>query len=161
VALACAVAALADGIYTYAWVSGSYDPGSWLDLGWQLQAVLLAVGAVAGMRNPAAVRVRVRGVEGRKGIPFALGGGAILTSLVGADFFGEVPQLVEVLAVATVAVVVGRMALTAQEQATATKRLDALLSEQTELTRAFDARNRMLAVQSRALENLLTGHERA
>ena len=155
-----AVGVLADGVYTHAWVSGAYDTGSWIDLGWQLQALLNALAAVAVLRG---LGSRARPVEttGRdRGMPLVLAGSALAGALVTVEVFGEVSTPVELLAVAGVAAVVGRLLLTSRERAQDAARLDALLAEQTELTTTLQRRTHALDVQARALAHSLTQHER-
>ena len=49
--LGLAVATIVDGIYAHAIVAGGYGSGDWLDLGWQAQAVLVALAAYIAARG--------------------------------------------------------------------------------------------------------------
>lgn len=49
-----AVAGLSDSVYAYLYMVHSYDDGSWLNLGWQMEAVLLCLAASVAARRPEA-----------------------------------------------------------------------------------------------------------
>ncbi len=74
VTAAVVVGALADTLYTRLALLGDYVSGNWLDLSWQLQALLLALAAVA------AITGADRGAEWRRlRSPIRLGAAAIMT----------------------------------------------------------------------------------
>jgi two-component system cell cycle sensor histidine kinase/response regulator CckA len=146
VAAGFALAAVADTAYTYAAVTGVYGPGSWLDLGWQLEALLLAV---------AALRV-VRGYAGSTseraprdhGLPLILAGTGVALAVVAIDLVnGTLSAPIAALGVFAVGSVVARLVIASREQQ--------------RLVAALEARSRMLSVQARALESTLTRHEHA
>jgi two-component system, cell cycle response regulator len=74
--LALAAAAITDGIYTHAIVSGGYLSGDWLDLGWQAQAVLCAFAAYI-----AAAGLDRRSDWARSRTPARAGAGALVAGV--------------------------------------------------------------------------------
>jgi signal transduction histidine kinase/CheY-like chemotaxis protein len=147
VALAYAVTALCDAGYTYVSITGSYDPGSWLSLGWQLEAVLFCVAAVAAVRLPQSGERRERAPRDN-GLLLGLAGTAAAVVVVALDLAdGNVSIPVALLGAFVVVTVVLRLVATSREQL--------------QLVAALEGRSRTLAVQARALEATLNQHEQA
>jgi signal transduction histidine kinase/CheY-like chemotaxis protein len=141
------VTALTDACYTYVTVTGSYGAGSWISLGWQLEAVLFCVAAVA-VASGRWTEAEANRTPRDHGLPLVLAGMAAAVAIVGVDLVdGRVSVPVALLGAYAVVSVVVRLVLTSREQ----QRLVAELQ----------TRSRTLSIQARALESTLTQHERA
>jgi two-component system, cell cycle response regulator len=74
--LGLAVATVTDGIYAHSIVAGGYFSGDWLDLGWQAQAVLVALSAYIAARG-----LDRRSDWARSRTPAPVGAGALVAGV--------------------------------------------------------------------------------
>ncbi len=74
--LGLAVATITDGIYAHSIVAGGYFSGDWLDLGWQAQAVLIALSAYIAARG-----LDRRSDWARSRTPAPVGAGALIAGV--------------------------------------------------------------------------------
>jgi signal transduction histidine kinase len=139
VALAFLIATLTDAAYTYLAVVNSYTSGSWLNLGWQAQAVLLSVAAVLVIRrrdHEPVARLRDRDI----GLPLVLAGTAAAVAIVGLDLLnGELQPAGAILAGVALTAVVVRLASTARARERDAIRLQLKTDELEERVRERDA----------------------
>ncbi len=99
---AVASTAVTDGLYTHAVITHTYLSGAWLDLGWQLEAVLLALAAVAAIARVDRTRDEQLLRRPRRLSPLAVVSGALLLVLAGLITEGSADHLtVGVAAAAT------------------------------------------------------------
>ena len=131
VVLAYVCFAVSDAVYSYAVLlsSGSYPAE--LDLGWQLAAVLIAVGAVLGRRgDPAPAERSARD----SGLPLVLIGAAIALGTMFVDSLDRRLELwVLALTAYVVAAVILRLLLTSRDKDGVTRDLERALAEQERL----------------------------
>ncbi len=148
VALAFAVSASTDVAYTYVAVLHDFVNGSWLNVGWQLEACLLCVAALAAARHdePSA---QVLERHSDQGLPLVLAGTAATLALTVLDDAALLAGLYAVLAL------LGRLHLTARDKDAVARRLEHSLHEQERLA-VTDAltglRNRRFFEEVLALE---------
>ncbi len=148
VALAFAVSASTDVAYTYVVVLHDFVNGSWLNVGWQLEACLLCVAALAAARHDEpAPEVLERHSD--QGLPLVLAGTAATLALTVLDDAALLAGLYAVLAL------LGRLALTSRDKDAVARRLEHSLHEQERLA-VTDAltglRNRRFFEEVLALE---------
>jgi diguanylate cyclase (GGDEF)-like protein len=134
VAVAYAVAALGDAVYSFLTIHGLFESGGWVDLSWQVQLVLLCLAAGSAMRLRGAdptVRVFQRDL----GLVLVLGGVALALVVVAVDLgragAGGTAGLVAI--VLTVSGLVARLQLTVRDLRKIGLALDAALREQARL----------------------------
>lgn len=135
VLVSCAffAAAVSDGAYTYLVLRGDYGSGGWLDLGWQIQAVLMGVAALIVVRRENADERPM--LFGRDlGLPLILGGAAISVFYVMQTALRHRidPATVAVGSYAVVAVI-ARLGLTSREKSRIGRDLEHALEEQQRL----------------------------
>ncbi len=132
VMLAYVCFALSDAAYSYAVLVGSGTYPALLDLGWQLAAVLIAVGAVLGHRQvdlPVAERTARDG-----GLPLVLvGGTAGLAAMYVDGLDGRLSVWARVVAAYVVVAVIARLLLTSRDKDQVTRQLARALAEQERL----------------------------
>jgi two-component system, cell cycle response regulator len=132
VVLAYLCFALSDAAYCYAVLVGSGTYPAVLDVGWQLAAVLIAVGAVLGRRpvdRPAPERT-----DRDRGLPLVLVGGAVALATMYVDTLdGRLELWVLLLAGYVVAAVIARLLLTSRDKDQVTRELERALAEQERL----------------------------
>lgn len=126
VALAFAVTAVTDLLYTYTAVLHDFVNGSWLNVAWQFEACLLCVAAfMAWRRDEGAAEVLVR--QRDRGLPLVLAGVAATLALVAFDAAAVVAGGYAVLALLV------RLGLTARDKEVIAERLEHSLHEQQRL----------------------------
>jgi diguanylate cyclase (GGDEF)-like protein/putative nucleotidyltransferase with HDIG domain len=132
VAVALLSRALTDVAFTWAVVVKEYVPGGWLDLGWQLEAVLLALAGAAAVRHaeiPTPAGLRRDGA-----LPLLLAGALVTTVVTVLDARnGNVSLATGLLALFTLGAVAARLVLTVHEKELAARRLQESLGEQERL----------------------------
>ena len=132
VTLAYVSFAVGDAVYSWVVLVGSTPYPAELDLGWQLAAVLIAVGAVLGRRpgdQPPAERT-----TRDRGLPLVLLGAAIALGTMFVDALDRRLELwVLALAAYVVAAVILRLLLTSRDKDRVTRELELALAEQERL----------------------------
>jgi PAS domain S-box-containing protein len=126
VAYGFAVAAATDAGYWYLTSEHAYLPGSWLNLGWQVQAVLFALAAALAIRSPEHEEeaVPVKPSTRDVGLPVVLGGVAISILLLSVQLVdGRLGVGGALLGVYTIAAVVFRLQLTSGQHRETAKSL--------------------------------------
>jgi signal transduction histidine kinase/ActR/RegA family two-component response regulator len=99
-----------DGLFLFQNAKGTYAVGTWVDAGWLLAVVLVAVAAWQPLPQRAAVTMRTRGA-----LLFPSVFGSLALAVLIGDHFERVTPIALVLSSASVAAVVVRMALTSSE----------------------------------------------
>jgi signal transduction histidine kinase len=158
VAAAFAISALTDAAYTYLSVLHDYVAGSWLNLGWQAEAVLLSVAALAALGNEAEPASDDRRDHG---LLLVLIGGIASVAVVAVDSYNgnlSLPSLT-LGAYATGAVLV-RLYLTSRENTRLAHKVEASLAAEEDLVQTLRERNERLAEQASVLERTLAERER-
>ena len=132
VAVAILVRAGTDVAFTWAVVLNSYVPGGWLDLGWQLEALMLALAGAVAVRHqesPGPAGLRRDGA-----LPLLLAGALATTGVTVLDARnGEVSLATGLLALFTLGAVAARLVLTVHEKELVARRLQDALAEQERL----------------------------
>jgi two-component system, cell cycle response regulator len=133
IGLAFAVTAITDGVYTYLATVNEYATGGWLDIGWEIEAVLMCVAALVALRRrelDAIAHENNRDV----GLPLIIGGAAVGFGIMMWDATdGNLPLSSALLGCAAVIGMVARLVLTAREKASVAVRLKRALHEQERL----------------------------
>jgi signal transduction histidine kinase len=158
VAAAFAISALTDAAYTYLAVLHEYVAGSWLNVGWQAEAVLLSVAALAALGNEAEPANDDRRDHG---LLLVLIGGIASVAVVAVDSYNgnlSAPSLT-LGAYATGAVLV-RLYLTSRENTRLAHKVEASLAAEEDLVQTLRERNERLAEQASVLEQTLAARER-
>jgi diguanylate cyclase (GGDEF)-like protein len=133
VAAAFTVAAVTDVGYTWLVVVNSYVPGRWLNLGWQLEAVVMCLALLVALRHDEAPS-RDRPVGRDLTLVPALAGVATVLAVVGGDLRdGEVDPMGVLVALAVLATLVVRFGLSTADLRRTTTRLDEARREQERL----------------------------
>jgi two-component system cell cycle sensor histidine kinase/response regulator CckA len=133
------LSALTDAAYTYLSVVNSYASGSWLNVGWQAEAVLLSIAAVVVIRRRDREPI-ARLADRDVGLPLVLAGTAAAVVLVGLDLMnGDLRPAGAILAGAALTAVVVRLASTASARERAVLRLELKTAELEERVRERDA----------------------
>ena len=133
IAAAFAVTALTDALYTYAAVLHDFANGSRLNVGWQLEACLLVLAALAVCRHDeGADETLVRHRD--HGLPLVLGGVAATIGAIALDArYDGLSGPMVVLAAYAVVALVARLALTSRDKDSVARRLEHALHEQERL----------------------------
>ena len=132
VASAYAVSALTDAGYTYLEGINGYSTGSWLDIGWQVQAVLLCIAAATALRGEQEPEARILSRD--TGLVPVLVGVAVMLVRRGRQSLGQTLDVgaVALMAYAVVAVVL-RLYLVSRENWRIARELELSLAEQERL----------------------------
>jgi signal transduction histidine kinase len=119
--------ALTDAAYTYFVSLHEFVAGSWLNIGWQLEAVLLCLAALAAIRGEQPAR-QVR--PGRDvGLGVVVAGTSAVVALVARELTGEQLSVYgAVLACFAIGALVLRMYVTTREKESIARRLDRSVS---------------------------------
>jgi two-component system, cell cycle response regulator len=133
VGLAFAVSAVTDTGYTYVAVLHTYTDGSWLELGWQAEAVLLCLAALVVLRHGEHEPEVDPGLRQAGIAPIALAVAVVMALMSLESWQRSVDLAVLGLAVLATAYVVVRFMLVLREQRGLTLRLQATLAEQERL----------------------------
>jgi two-component system cell cycle response regulator len=133
VAFAFAVSAATDSAYTFSVVLHDYVSDQWLNVGWQLEAVLLALAPLVVVSHDEGEAKEQR-VARDLGLPLVLGGLALTVALTLVDTrSGELrPRNLALLGFAAMVVFL-RLILTARERGRLARRLEGALDEQRRL----------------------------
>lgn len=127
VAVAFLVSALADSAFTYLVVIHEYVPGYWLNLGWQLEAVLMCLAAASAIRGEAAPREAL--LRRDVGLGVVIAGTASVLVIVASELMdGDLSVFGAALGGFAVVAIVLRMYLTSREKEEIARRLDRSLS---------------------------------
>ncbi len=133
VAAAFGVSAVTDAGYTWAVVLNAYLPGSWLNLGWQLEAVLMCLALLLALRHDEGdLRERSRGRDLTL-LPVGASVGVVLALLLGEALDGAVPRSAVLATLAVLLALVLRFAVSLLDLHRTTLRLDESLREQERL----------------------------
>ncbi len=127
VAVAFLVSALADSAFTYLVVIHEYVPGYWLNVGWQLEAVLLCLAAASAIRGEAAPREALLRRDVGLGVVIA-GTAAVLVIVAHELTKGHLTVFGAALGGFAVLAIVLRMYITSREKEQIARRLDRSLS---------------------------------
>jgi len=133
VGLAFAVSAVTDAAYTYAVVLHDAIPGRWVNVGWQLEALLLCLGALVAVRR-AEDDATFRPLPREAGLPLVLAGVAATLAIFALDVHdGNVTMGATVVALYAVSALVASLCLTAREKERVVRELRDALVEQERL----------------------------
>jgi diguanylate cyclase (GGDEF)-like protein len=133
IAAAFAVSAVTDAGYTWATVLHSYLPGSWLNLGWQLEAVIMCVALLLALRHDeGGATERHRGRDLTL-VPVVASASVVLALLVVDLNDGEVATSGVVATLIVLVILVARFAVSMLDLHRTTTRLDDALGEQERL----------------------------
>ncbi len=119
IVLGLATSAFADGVYSYQAYLGSYSPGGWVDLLWPLGAVLLAFAAWQPVRRRAVTVAR-----GWRAVVVPAGFTLLIAIRFALSPLQPVNPLAEIVAAATLVLIVARFVLTMNENQLLVKRIE-------------------------------------
>jgi diguanylate cyclase (GGDEF)-like protein len=132
VAVAVLVRAATDVLFTWVVVLREYVPGGWIDLGWQAEAVLLALAGLVAVRHGEAAAPG--GLRRDGALPLLLAGALVTTGVTFLDArSGTLSLSTGLLALFTLGAVATRLVLTVHEKELAARRLQEALAEQERL----------------------------
>jgi signal transduction histidine kinase len=157
VGVAFAVSALTDAAYTYLVVLHDAVNGKWISVGWQVEAVLLCIAAIAALhREPGRI---VRGARER-GLALVLAGGVAAVAFIALDSAqGDLSPLSLALGAFAVATVLVRLYVTSREKDRLAHRVEAALAEKQRLVAELQERNDELSDQTALLTQSLVLRE--
>jgi signal transduction histidine kinase len=158
VAAAFAISALTDAAYTYLAVVHDYVDGRWLNVGWQAEAVLLSVAALAAFGNEAEPANDDRRDHG---LLLVLIGGIASVSIVAVDSYnGNLSTASLTLGAYATGAVLVRLYLTSRENNRLAHKVESSLAAEENLVKTLRERNERLAEQASVLEETLAERER-
>jgi signal transduction histidine kinase len=159
VGCAFAISALTDAGYTYFAVLHNVVDSKWLNVGWQVEAVLLSVAAFAALGNESEPTSENRTEHG---LLLVLGGGvaAVAVVTVGA-YHDNLSVGALVLGTYAVGAVLIRLYLTSRDNDCLAQRLEASLAAEEELVTTLRQGNERLAEQAHVLAETLAEREHA
>jgi len=133
IAASTLITAGTDMVWTYQVLAEEYTSGGWLDLGWQVQGVLLVLAAAVALRGNerhAEVELRARDL----GLLPALASTACLLVLLAVDLTrGTVEPMTAALGLLVISGILLRLWLTARDKEQVVRALDLALKEQERL----------------------------
>ncbi|MGF1646194.1 MAG: diguanylate cyclase [Kineosporiaceae bacterium] len=133
VAVAFAIAAVTDIGYTWLVAVNSYVPGGWLNLGWQLEAVVMCLALLVALRHDEAPSRDRPAARDLTLVPALAGVGTVL-AVVGGDLRdGAVGAAGVLVALAVLVTLVVRFAVSTADLQQTTARLDEARREQERL----------------------------
>lgn len=133
IAAAFAVSAVTDAGYTWANVLHQYLPGSWLNLGWQLEAVIMCVALLVALRHDEGGPTERHRGRDLTLVPVVASATVVLALLVWDLHDGDIAPSGVVAALIVLVILVARFAVSMLDLHRTTTRLDDALLEQERL----------------------------